>query len=277
MKKNRRLPAPKLCTRAAWKSVPFEGRRRWRKGAKRNSWGVAETIPGQPCQLVQTFRYVSRERWAPVLRIPCPFLGAVRLADLPCVWGVQLGDRRIVVVSDGSAHGGVQGHAVRGAFIQDATRERMRLALLGMHHSVLPSSHRMTDRHSPAGTALPGSAVFSARAPQIKQRKAAATKQDAGQQQNRPEAGRHQVPFQACMQRAIPVHETDRMQAGEYPQGRQPAQAAAEQQRAQDQGKEPAVAHGPGRCRAHAVFRRRDRFGNELPACGSDEFIKTRL
>ena len=23
-----------------------------------------------------------------------------------------------------------------------------------MHHSVLPSSHRMTDRHSPAGTAL---------------------------------------------------------------------------------------------------------------------------
>ena len=151
-----------------------------------------------------------------LLRIPCPFLGAVRLADLPCVWGVQLGDRRIVVVSDGSAHGGVQGHAVRGAFIQDATRERMRLALLGMHHSVLPSSHRMTDRHSPAGTALPGSAVFSARAPQIKQRKAAATKQDAGQQQDRPEAGRHKIAFQACMQRAIPVHETDRMQAGEY-------------------------------------------------------------
>lgn len=144
---------------------------------------------------VQTFRYVSRERWAPVLRIPCPFLGAVRLADLPCVWGVQLGDRRIVVVSDGSAHGGVQGHAVRGAFIQDATRERMRLALLGMHHSVLPSSHRMTDRHSPAGTALPGSAVFSARAPQIKQRKAAAAKQDAGQQQDRPEAGRHKIAF----------------------------------------------------------------------------------
>ena len=99
-----------------------------------------------------------------MLRIPCPFLGAVRLADLPCAWGVQLGDRRTVVVSDGSAHGGMQGHAFRGAFIQDATRERMRLALLGMHHSVLPSSPRMTDRHSPAGTALPGSAVFSARA-----------------------------------------------------------------------------------------------------------------
>ena len=92
-----------------------------------------------------------------------------------------------------------------------------------MHHSVLPSSHRMTDRHSPAGTALPGSAVFSARAPQIKQRKAAAAKQDAGQQQDRPEAGRHKIAFQACMQGAIPVHETDRMQAGEYPQGRQPA------------------------------------------------------
>ena len=98
----------------------------------------------------------------------------------------------------------------------------MRLALLGMHHSVLPSSPRMTDRHSPAGTALPGSAVFSARAPQIKQRKAAAAKQDAGQQQNRPEAGRHQVPFQACMQGAIPVHETDRMQAGEYPRAANP-------------------------------------------------------
>ena len=66
------------------------------------------------------------------------------------------------------------------------------------------------------------------------------------------------------MQGAIPVHETDRMQAGEYPQGRQPAQAAAEQQRAQDQGKEPEVAHGPGWCRAHAVFRRRDRYGNQL-------------
>ena len=79
------FPCPKVCTRAAWKSVPFEGRRRWRKGAKRNSWGMTEAIPGQPCQLVQTFRYVSRERWAPVLRIPCPFLGAVRLADLPCV------------------------------------------------------------------------------------------------------------------------------------------------------------------------------------------------
>ena len=216
VKKSRRLPSPKLCTRAAWKSVPFEGRKRWRKGAKRNSWGEAGAIPGQPCQLVQTFRYVSRERWAPVLRIPCPFLGAVRLTDLPCAWGVQLGDRRTVVVSDGSAHGGMQGHAFRGAFIQDATRERMRLALLGMHHSVLPSSPRMTDRHSPAGTALPGSAVFSARAPQIKQRKAAATKQDAGQQQDRPEAGRHKIAFQACMQRAIPVHETDRMQAGEY-------------------------------------------------------------
>ena len=108
--------------------MPFEGRRRWRKGAKRNSWGEAEAIPGQPCQLVQTFRYVSRERWAPVLRIPCPFLGAVRLTDLPCAWGVQLGDRRTVVVSDGSAHGGMQGHAFRRAFIQDATRERMRLA-----------------------------------------------------------------------------------------------------------------------------------------------------
>ena len=101
---------------------------------------MAEAIPGQPCQLVQTFRYVSRERWAPVLRIPCPFLGAVRLTDLPCAWGVQLGDRRTVVVSDGSAHGGMQGHAFRGAFIQDATRERMRLALLGMHHRLLPSS-----------------------------------------------------------------------------------------------------------------------------------------
>ena len=89
---------------------------------------MAEAIPGQPCQLVQTFRYVSRERWAPVLRIPCPFLGAVRLTDLPCAWGVQLGDRRTVVVSDGSAHGGMQGHAFRRAFIQDATRERMRLA-----------------------------------------------------------------------------------------------------------------------------------------------------
>ena len=98
----------------AWKSVPFEGRKRWRKGAKRNSWSEAEAIPGQPCQLVQTFRYVSRERWAPVLRIPCPFLGAVRLTDLPCAWGVQLGDRRTVVVSDGSAHGGMQGHAFRG-------------------------------------------------------------------------------------------------------------------------------------------------------------------
>ena len=115
-----------------------------------------------------------------MLRIPCPFLGAVRLTDLPCAWGVQLGDRRTVVVSDGSAHGGMQGHAFRGAFIQDATRERMRLALLGMHHSVLPSSPRMTDRHSPAGTALPGSAVFSARAPQIKQRKAAAAKRMSG-------------------------------------------------------------------------------------------------
>ena len=99
----------------AWKSVPFEGRRRWRKGAKRNSWGEAGAIPGQPCQLVQTFRYVSRERWAPVLRIPCPFLGAVRLTDLPCALRVQLGDRRTVVVSDGSAHGGA-GQAVRGAF-----------------------------------------------------------------------------------------------------------------------------------------------------------------
>ena len=77
---------------------------------------------------MQIFRYVSRERWAPVLRIPCPFLGAVRLTDLPCAWGVQLGDRRTVVVSDGSAHGGMQGHAFRRAFIQDATRERMRLA-----------------------------------------------------------------------------------------------------------------------------------------------------
>ena len=75
----------------AWKSVPFEGRRRWRKGAKRNSWGEAGAIPGQPCQLVQTFRYVSRERWAPVLRIPCPFLGAVRLADLSCVLGSAAG------------------------------------------------------------------------------------------------------------------------------------------------------------------------------------------
>ena len=91
VKKSRRLPAPKLCTRAAWKSVPFEGRRRWRKGAKRNSWGEAEAIPRQPCQLVQTFRYVSRERWAPVLRIPCPFLGAVRLADLSCVLGSAAG------------------------------------------------------------------------------------------------------------------------------------------------------------------------------------------
>ncbi len=135
----------------AWKSVPFEGRRRWWKGAKRNSWGVAEAIPGQPCQLVQTFRYVSRERWAPVLRIPCPFLGLYASQICHMLWGVQLGDRRTVVVSDGSAHGGVQGHAFRRTFIQDATRERMRLALLGMHHSVLPSSHRMTDRHSPAG------------------------------------------------------------------------------------------------------------------------------
>ena len=91
VKKSRRLPAPKLCTRAAWKSVPFEGRRRWRKGAKRNSWGEAEAIPRQPYQLVQTFRYVSRERWAPVLRIPCPFLGAVRLADLSCVLGSAAG------------------------------------------------------------------------------------------------------------------------------------------------------------------------------------------
>ena len=130
MKKNRRLPAPKLCTRAAWKSMPFEGRRRWRKGAKRNSWGVAESIPGQPCQLVQTFRYVSRERWAPVLRIPCPFLGAVRLADLPCVLGSAAGRSAYRCRFRWFCSWGSAGACGCGAFIQDATRERMRLALL---------------------------------------------------------------------------------------------------------------------------------------------------
>lgn len=197
--------------------MPFEGRRRWRKGAKRNSWGEAEAIPRQPCQLVQTFRYVSRERWAPVLRIPCPFLGAVRLADLPCVLGSAAGRSAYRCRFRWFCSWGSAG-ACGSQSLHSRRYQRVHEAGAPGHASqcVAIVSRRMTDRHSPAGTALPGSAVFSARAPQIKQRKAAATKQDAGQQQDRPEAGRHKIAFQACMQRAIPVHETDRMQAGEY-------------------------------------------------------------
>ncbi|MDY6233871.1 MAG: hypothetical protein SPI23_04260, partial [Desulfovibrio sp.] len=41
------FPGPKVRTWAAWKSVPFEGRKRWRKGAGKNSWGVAEAMAGQ--------------------------------------------------------------------------------------------------------------------------------------------------------------------------------------------------------------------------------------
>ena len=54
------------------------------------------------------------------------------------------------------------------------------------------------------------SGIFSACAPQVKQRKAAAAEQDAGQQQDRPKAGRHEVAFQPRVQRTVPVREPDR-------------------------------------------------------------------
>ena len=172
---------------------------------------------GQPCQLVQAFRYVSRERWAPVLRIPCPFLGAVRLADLPCVLGsaarrsaYRCRFRWFCSWGNAGACGSRSLHSRR--------YQRAHEAGAPGHASQCVAIVAQDDGQAqPCWHSLPRSAVFSARAPQIKQRKAAAAKQDAGQQQDRPEAGRHKIAFQACMQRAIPVHETDRMQAGEYP------------------------------------------------------------